>query len=520
MPTALNIRQGQRHFLRLVDQYRLIAFLARRQYGKTTTFAKVALKKMMKNRDHTVIFGSAKLNLSREIVRKEAQILQAAIDEAIASARAGALQVADSGTNKVPDVLSADDFADLFEAQRLEFRFFHSNTSYSRTKVVALRDDTVGETGDLMCDEIGRVKSWREVWEAVEPIVASNPTFCLTLSTTVPPDDSHYSFEQLVPPVGTEFEPNPEGNLYESEMGIMVLRLDAEDAYADGIPIYDLKDGAALDPQTSRMRSHDKDAWDRNYGCKFIMGGTSACGLMQLQTAQERGIGQCLFMRIEEDSDMDIAIAFLDQHLGEGKVGLGFDVATTENKTSNPSAFAACEQIGVDKILRLVVAWKTTDPDLAEERIGRLIQAVNNRRAGGRAKRFCIDATNEKYFASRLQKKFRAEVPVELVVGSVGITKPGYEPMNMKQYTGSLFVGELEDNHLTLPPERYIREDFRLVKRSRGTFDCTADGEGRHGDTFDGGKLANYALTGNGAFEWETVQNSDPVRGSMKGCLL
>jgi len=80
--------------MRLVDDYRVVAFLARRQYGKTTTFAKIALKKMMKQRDHTVIFGSAKLGLSREIVRKEAQILQAAIGQAVQQATEGAVQVA------------------------------------------------------------------------------------------------------------------------------------------------------------------------------------------------------------------------------------------------------------------------------------------------------------------------------------------------------------------------------------------------------------------------------------------
>ena len=79
MSAALRLRPAQRRFHRFVDQHRISAFLARRQYGKTTTVAGVALKKMMRTRGHTVIFGSAKLSLSREIVRKEAQIMQAAL---------------------------------------------------------------------------------------------------------------------------------------------------------------------------------------------------------------------------------------------------------------------------------------------------------------------------------------------------------------------------------------------------------------------------------------------------------
>ena len=71
-PPVIQMRSGQRRLFQLVEQYRLLGFIARRQYGKTTTCANIALMKMMKHRDHTVIFGSAKLNLSREIVRKEA----------------------------------------------------------------------------------------------------------------------------------------------------------------------------------------------------------------------------------------------------------------------------------------------------------------------------------------------------------------------------------------------------------------------------------------------------------------
>ena len=76
---VIKMRSGQRRLFQLVEQYRLLGFIARRQYGKTTTCANIALMKMMKNRDHTVIFGSAKLNLSREIVRKEAAVFEKVI---------------------------------------------------------------------------------------------------------------------------------------------------------------------------------------------------------------------------------------------------------------------------------------------------------------------------------------------------------------------------------------------------------------------------------------------------------
>lgn len=503
MAAILSMRAGQRNFFRLVDQYRVCAFLARRQYGKTTTFAKIALKKMMKKRDHTVIFGSAKLSLSREIVRTEARVMQQAIQAATAEIPDGAalLRVRDSASDRIPDQLTPDDFADLFEAQRLEFRLYHDRSSYSRTKVVALHPDTVGETGDLMCDELRAIKNWQEVWEAVKPIISSNPQFRCTLSTTVPRDDAHYAYGQLLPPVGMEFTPRADGNLYESQGGIMTLRVDAWDAALDNVPLYDDRTGKALTPNESRQSEPDKDAWDRNYGLKFVAGGTSACGITQLDVAQRRGVGKCSFVLVDSDADFDRAVAALPARLGSGKVGIGVDLATTTKASSNPTAVAVVEAVGIEYVFPLIIAWKTTDPALAEERIRRIVKAVPARKEGGRARALDIDATNERYFSESLRVSLRALLPVHLIVGSETAKRTGHETMNMKQLSGSRLVGELDDNHLTLPPERYIRDDWRLVKKDRGALVCDPDVDGKHGDTFDAAKLAINAVIAGGPVE-------------------
>ena len=59
---------------------------------------------------------------------------------------------------------------------------------------------------------------------------------------------------------------------------------------------------------------------------------------------------------------------------------------------------------------------------------------------------------------------------------------------------GGMLVADLDDNKLTIPPERYIKEDWRLVKKEKGQFVCTPDVDGKHGDTFDGTKLGKRAL--------------------------
>lgn len=494
MADPLKTRAGQRRFIHLVDEYRLVAFLARRQYGKTTTFARIALKKMMRRKGHTVIFGSAKLNLSREIVRKEAEILQHAI--AVLQDESGdRIKIIDTGAAHQPRRFTADDFADIFEAQRMEFRYYHSRATYSRTKVVALRPDTVGETGDLMADEIGRIANWREVWEAVEPIASSNPEFRICFSTTPPPDDTHYSFDMLAPPIGTAFPVCPEGNLYRSEYGIHVLRVDAFDAWADGVPVYDLERGEPLPPEEHRRRAHDKDAWDRNYGCQFVVGGTAACSLLLLDTAQRRGVGSCALFSVESDLDFERALSWLAGHLGPGRIGLGWDLATTTKATSNPSSLSILEQAGPDYKLIADLIWKTDDPKVALERVERVIDTIAARPAGGRPRRLCIDATNERYFSANVRDALRHKIPVQLIIASETLQSPGHdEPITYKQHLGGALVAELEDNHLWLPPERYLRLDWRLVKREKGQFVCEPAPDGSHGDTFDSTKLGLHAL--------------------------
>lgn len=495
---VFKVRAGQREFRKDTEAHRVSGFVTRRQYGKTSLAALLALLKMKAVAGHTVVFGSVKLDLGREIVRKEADAMQkafASIAAAVALAKMK-LQVVDADKAKTLPELAADDFAELYEAQRLEFRLYHSASVYSRTKVVALTPEAVGETGDLILDEVGRVKQFRAVWEAVKPIIASNPEFRCVLTTTPPPDDTHYSFELLSPPIGVELPVKPEGNLYRSDLGVWVRRVTAFDAFADSVNLYDDDTGAVITPEESRRRDSDREAWDRNYGCIFVIGGTSACGLIQLNTAQQRGVGQCQFFNITDDLEFDQALRWLTEHLGNGAVGIGADLATTTKATSNPTSVAIVERSGAEFIVRAILNWKVSDPGVATERFEQLVKAVAARKEGGPARRLALDATSERYFAQALRRDLAALIPVELVIASETIQRPGEpEPITMKQYLGGLLVGELDDNHLWLPPERYIREDWRLVKKEKGAFVCEPDVDGKHGDTFDASKLGVHALS-------------------------
>jgi len=494
------VRAGQRNFERGVSLHRISGLLARRQYGKTTIASRIALKKMMKSAGHTVIFGSVKLDLGREMVRKESAEMSRAFQLLAAQAEAAEtkLDVVNFESGKSVAAVNPDDWADLYEHSRLEFRLHHSRTVYSRTKVVSLTPDAVGETGDIILDEVGRAKRFGEVLEAMLPIIAANPEYRAIFTTTPPPDDAHPSFDLLAPPIGADLAIRPEGNWYQSELGVHVLRVTAFDAYADGVPLYDDDTGAAISPEESRARAHDKDAWDRNYACRFVLGGTAAIGLLQLDSAQRRGIGRCACIAANDDLDFDRAIAHLREKLGNSAAAIGFDVATTEKEASNPSAVSVMVAEGADVVAVLTVTWKTRDPALAKERVRKIVETVNARSAGGRVRRLAIDATSERYFAVQFQRELSALVPVELVISSESVELPGGETVNKKTWLGSRFIGAIDDNHATLAPERYLRDDFRRVRKVKGAFDCELGPNGEHGDTFDSHKLAYHALTSTG----------------------
>lgn len=278
----------------------MMAFLWRRQLGKSFTLGNIALDWMMES-VCDVIFASAALRLGQENIRKEAEVWRT-VTEALRQAaeqRGGMLTTnADDDHGQLLDV---DAVADLFEHQKLETKFWHNNTQSSRSLVVAPNPDTaVGWTGHVILDEVGRIPNFREVYEAMEPIISSQADYRIRMATTPPPDDTHYSYELLCPPAGAEFQPNEAGNFYTTEAGLLVHRADADDGYLGGVPLYDLKTREPLTPEEHRSVAIDRQAWDRNYGLAFLQGGSAALSKIALLRAQESGKDEGIAINITD----------------------------------------------------------------------------------------------------------------------------------------------------------------------------------------------------------------------------
>jgi hypothetical protein len=468
----------------------------RRQGHKTTTLAKRALKFMMEEEGVLVTFASASLLVgsemivregqivesTREKVWKDAQALQAAFEQMRSKARRSRLKLESNG-----DGLRPEDFADLFERQKLEARIWHSRTVCSRTIVIAPNPATARSwSGCVIIDEAGHIANLTDLLEAMEPIMSSDPGFRLLMAGTPPNDEAHFSYELTLPPDGMTFTPNPKGHWYQSQAGLLVHRVDAWDAAAAGLKTYDPDTREEVTPEQHRAKALDRDSWDRNYGLVFKPGGTAALSLALLQHAMAQGRGQCLF------AEDDFAPGWRDL-LGGGRIAIGFDPATTEKRMSNPSALAVVEQLGRLFFVRLVLVFKTSDPAVSRA----MLREALDLGPGRRVRRVCIDATNERFFASSLKQELAGHAVCELVVASEKTARGG-EEMSFKTWLGSLLVHQMEDGLLALPESRYIKEDFRLVLRDRGGFDNQVDQQGRHGDTFDAVKLALHGLLSRG----------------------
>lgn len=475
--------------------YGIFILLWRRQSGKTECLSTWALETMLARPGETVILASASLNVGGEVALRAASVFWTVLERL---RKRFEIQATAAEEGKAPRILQ--DFEALkeaFVAGKLEVRFAHPGGLVSRLKVLAPNPATArGFTGTVFLDEIGHIPDFRALWDAVEPITSSDPTFRLIMCLTPPNDAGHYSHELIVPPASCTFETvKPEGTWYRSEAGIMVHRVDAWDAHAAGAQLYHPETRASLSPDEHRAVAVDKEAWDRNYGLRLATTGTAAVGLNVLNTAQTRKEAQgCLFFEHTLPADWREQLG-----IGDEFVSIGFDVATTEKNTSNPSSITITTKSGVDLLARLIFRWKTEDPKVSTGYVREFVTSL-------RCRRLVIDASNERFYARQVRDEFSRFCPVELVVSSENI-KIGAEEMPVKTYLGNLVVNALDDARLVLPPHREVRQDFRLVRKARGRFDNEVDGSGNHGDTFDSTKLSvhGWLTPASGAFSADTL---------------
>lgn len=526
-------RQYQVVALATARRVRSVVLFWARQCRKSTTLGDIAFDEMSREAGRHVIAASASLLTGSELVSKalstaeqaalvtrEAAAVQATMEQAAAERRLN-LVCANSETGKEYKGLGADDFRDLYRTSRLELRLYHDRTAYSRLLVIAPNPATArGWTGCVIRDEAGFTQTGmeRDLQVAVKPIIDTDPTFKLVYASNLPRDDRHPFFEMTLPEPGASFAPSPQGHFYRGQNGILVHRVALADAYAAGHVLYDTREGKPLTYEQFCRDPANKLGLDESYRLLHQFGGTAAIDLLAITTAQRRGIGQCTFVFVETEEDFVQGLALFRELVTDGPVGIGFDVATTTADTSNPSSVTVTERKGADYVERLVMVWKERDPKVVRSRLRRLILAIRERPKGGPARRLCQDATNEALFARETAQELGSLVPFELVDArnKVEPVPTGYErDPNYKTWLGDLYAAAVNENRYTVPDASYLKEDHRLVQKVSGLYVCEPEPDGKHGDTFDSGKLAHHAFgSHHGAITTTAGMSLGPGRGT------
>lgn len=484
----MKLTRYQKFASRWMKDLRVCLLLWRRQAGKSTLFAFKILQVMLENPGILCTFVSASLSVGSELPFKTTQILSELLKtlREVASDNGMGMEITSNGEG-----MEDSDLVSLFKQGRLEVTFQHSDQVVSRMKVIAPNIATArGYSGWVFMDEIGFIRDFKALFGEMEPIISRDPTFHLIMATTPPEDDAHFSYDLAAPPPGMEFEPSASGNTYLSELNIPVHRVDAWDAEAAGVHLYDLESGSPISPEEHRLKYFDRDAWDRSYGLKFLIGGTAAIKLSDISAAQNLGYQlRCIAAQDELPADWFSSMT-------EARFGIGYDVATTTNKKSNPSSIVVTQEEDKLFIERLVFRFKESSPDEVKAILREIVEVAQTA-TGRRCSGIAIDATNERYYAVDIRKEFSKYCRVLLCDSSTSIEYRG-EKMKFKTYVGNRYVEIYEDSAIAIPPDRWVKDDRRLAKKVKGGFDNELDNAGNHGDTFDGGKLAYHALTKGG----------------------
>lgn len=494
------------------ERRQIVLYWARRCH-KSTTLGSIGFDEMSREPGRTVIAASASLLLGKELVgmtlgatEQAASVVQEAaayrtVFENGSADKGLDLKVANADTGKILAGLTEDDFAELYQSSSMEMRLYFDRTSYSRLKVIAPNPATArGWGGTVLRDEAGYtpVQLETDLRVATKPIIDTDPTFKLIYASNLCANDRHPFFEMTMPAPDAVFEPNAQGHFYLGQDGILVHRVSLADAYAAGHQLYDDK-GKPLTYDEFKAQPANRLGFEISYGLTHQSGGTAAIDLVALLTAQRRGAGQCAFVFVENDADWQRALHLLRGLLKDGLVGIGLDVASTTGETSNPTSITVTEQIGTERFARLVAVFKTKKRAVMSARLEDCVRVVRERPAKLPARRLCVDASNERLAAEETAEDLRPMVPVELVVNSTSIHPPGYlNPVNYKTYLGDIYSTSVNENRYALPSDQYLKIDQRLPMKDQGRYVCHPEPDGKHGDTFDSGKLAEYALIGGG----------------------
>jgi phage FluMu gp28-like protein len=228
LPSAISFRPYQRA---IFDDHTtgIQILLWARQTGKSFTLAAWAVKRLLTRPGRLVTILSNSRSNGIELNRRCAEVCH----------------LLNSAFEQID--LSPDN---RFETFNTETRIT-INGQTSRIKVLAANPRTArGFSGDLILDEFAFHEDAAAIWEAAEPILASNPDYLCRIAST--PNGKHNMFYRLC-----------------TSSNIPVSRITRTDAFHQGCPVFHPITRQKITPEQARALAQNKRAYDQNYQCQF-----------------------------------------------------------------------------------------------------------------------------------------------------------------------------------------------------------------------------------------------------------
>jgi phage FluMu gp28-like protein len=367
-----------------------------------------------------------------------------------------------------------------FKDMRMEIKI-RAEGKTGRIKVLAANPRTArGFSGDLILDEFAFHENSDAIWEAAEPILASNRDFLCRIASTG--NGRHNLFHQFAAPVVTSSanaNALPRGGICLSfaRAGHVLSRVTRTQAHWLGVPIYDPNTRETISPETARARAVDKRAYDQNYECAFADENLALLSHDPIAGAEQDGIG----FICEQDWSPSV-LARLRSAVGP--LYVGFDVG----RKIDLSVITVIEALPELKIVRAILRIRDMRLPDQQSRLGEICRLPKFRRAA-------IDMTGlglglfeyaQKQFGSRIQGiNFASTVPATRAIQSEG---RHHETVRVTEALALELLQAYESRQFRHPCDPALREDLRKPERvtspgGRVSIAATRD-EAGHADHF------------------------------------
>jgi phage FluMu gp28-like protein len=436
-----------------------------RQIGKSFTLAGWAVDRLLTRPGRLVVVLSNSKDNGREFATKCAEVARA-LGQAV-------------------EQLDLAPGSEVFEEMNFEVRVMVSG-KVGRIKVLAANPRTArGFSGDLILDEFAFHQDADAIWDAAEPILASNPDFLCRIASTG----------------------NGTGNLfYRMVTGgkFPLSRVTRTDAWRAGVVIRSALTGKTISPEQAREEALDRASYDQNYECAFAAAQGPLLTMNLINAAERMDCGV-----VCEDQWSDEALARLTElGIASGRLALGYDVA----RRGDLSVISVWERYGQEYFARAILRVRGASLPDQESIIAQADSLCRGRL------QIILDATGlgegpADYLARRFPGRvrpihFSSALPLSSELASAG-ERGGRAPAPL--VLASRFLRLHLDGQVRYPIDNALRTDLQkphrtLTEGGRATIAADSGPDG-HADHFWSMALACYSLSENhaGAFTAETL---------------